>query len=143
MMTNEDRTAALAKFHEAAKRLYEARPDWVTFYHGVFGVEGLLYHYFPDPADRAVIERTDEYRSLAQALQRIRGEKPQPGDANPAERVITVRVPKALHQTLLAEAKSRDTSLNKLCISKLLQTIESSGRVETANRAGSFSPRDF
>jgi hypothetical protein len=123
MMTNEDRTAALAKFHEAAKRLYEARPNWVTFYHGVFGVVGLLYHYFPDPADRAVIERTDEYRSLFQALQRIRGERPQSGDASPAERVITVRVPRSMHQTLLAEAKERGVSLNKLCVSKLLQTI--------------------
>jgi predicted HicB family RNase H-like nuclease len=139
-MTHDERMAALQKFYEASKRLYLAHPDWVAFYHGVFGIEGLLYHFFPEAGDRAYVETTDEYRTLFDALQRRRGVKPQSGDANQAERVITVRVPKALHQTLLAEAKSRDTSLNKLCISKLLQTIESSGRVETANRAGVCFP---
>ena len=39
-------------------------------------------------------------------------------------RVITVRLPKSLHEALRAEAHTRQTSMNQLCISKLLQIIE-------------------
>jgi predicted HicB family RNase H-like nuclease len=38
--------------------------------------------------------------------------------------VITVRLPKSLHESLRAEAHDRRTSMNKLCISKLLQVID-------------------
>jgi predicted HicB family RNase H-like nuclease len=45
---------------------------------------------------------------------------------NPDEptRVITVRLPKCLHEALRAEAHEHRTSMNKLCISKLLQFID-------------------
>jgi predicted HicB family RNase H-like nuclease len=38
--------------------------------------------------------------------------------------VITVRLPKSLHESLRAEAHDRRTSMNKLCISKLLQVVD-------------------
>ena len=38
-------------------------------------------------------------------------------------RVITVRLPKSLHESLKSEAHDKQTSMNKLCISKLLQVI--------------------
>jgi hypothetical protein len=38
--------------------------------------------------------------------------------------VITVRLPKSLHESLRAEAHDRHTSMNKLCISKLLQVVD-------------------
>jgi predicted HicB family RNase H-like nuclease len=37
---------------------------------------------------------------------------------------ITVRLPKSLHESLRAEAHDRKTSMNQLCISKLLQVID-------------------
>ena len=45
-------------------------------------------------------------------------EKPEP------TRVITVRMPQSLHEALQAEAHAHQTSMNKLCISKLLQVID-------------------
>ena len=39
-------------------------------------------------------------------------------------RVITVRLPASLHEALKDEAHQRKVSMNKLCISKLLQVIE-------------------
>ena len=39
-------------------------------------------------------------------------------------KVITVRMPKSLHEALRAEAHEHQTSMNKLCISKLLQFID-------------------
>ena len=40
-------------------------------------------------------------------------------------RVITVRLPRSMHEALRAEAYTEHTSMNKLCISKLLQKIGS------------------
>ena len=39
-------------------------------------------------------------------------------------RVVTVRLPKSLHESLRVEAFEHHTSMNKLCISKLLQIID-------------------
>ena len=39
--------------------------------------------------------------------------------------MITVRLPKSLHEALRDEAHEHRTSMNKLCISKLLQFIDS------------------
>ena len=38
--------------------------------------------------------------------------------------MITVRLPKSMHEYLRTEAHDLRTSMNKLCISKLLQVIE-------------------
>ena len=38
--------------------------------------------------------------------------------------MITVRLPKSLHESLRTEAHEKRTSMNKLCISKLLQMID-------------------
>ena len=45
------------------------------------------------------------------------------GSKNEATRVITVRLPESLHEALKAEASDHNTSMNKLCISKLLQVL--------------------
>jgi hypothetical protein len=44
-----------------------------------------------------------------------------PVEETPREptRVITVRLPKSLHESLKIEAHARNTSLNQLCIAKL------------------------
>jgi hypothetical protein len=39
--------------------------------------------------------------------------------------MITIRLPKSLHDSLKEEADELNLSINKLCISKLLQRIES------------------
>jgi hypothetical protein len=48
----------------------------------------------------------------------------QPCSSFEPTRVITVRLPKSLHESLRAEAHEKRTSMNKLCISKLLQFID-------------------
>jgi len=39
-------------------------------------------------------------------------------------RVITIRLPRSMHDALKTEAHEHETSMNKLCISKLLQFID-------------------
>ncbi len=46
------------------------------------------------------------------------------GEDNKPTRVITVRLPRSLHEALKDEAKNRSTSLNQLCVAKLLQVID-------------------
>lgn len=41
-----------------------------------------------------------------------------------ATAVITVRLPVSVHAALKSEAHRHETSLNKLCISKLLQPLQ-------------------
>ena len=55
----------------------------------------------------------------------MRSQDPSKGDASEPERMITIRLPKSLHDSLKEEADEMNLSINKLCISKLLQRIES------------------
>lgn len=51
-------------------------------------------------------------------------ENPQATQSNETLRVITVRVPMSLHQSLKDQAAAHGTSMNQLCIAKLLLEIE-------------------
>ena len=53
----------------------------------------------------------------------LRNKKASSGGKNEVTRVITVRLPESLHEALKAEAVDHKTSMNKLCISKLLQAL--------------------
>jgi predicted HicB family RNase H-like nuclease len=68
-------------------------------------------------------EKTGEYSEIQQMLAKLR-ERTAGADGREPTRVITVRLPKSLHETLKAEAHDRKTSMNQLCISKLLQVID-------------------
>jgi predicted HicB family RNase H-like nuclease len=48
-------------------------------------------------------------------------------------RVITVRLPKSIHEALRAEAHSRQISMNKLCITKLLRTLDQLAEAEESS----------
>jgi hypothetical protein len=47
-----------------------------------------------------------------------------------AQRVVTVRMPSSLHETLKSEADALRVSINTLCISKLMKLIDGEGRRE-------------
>jgi predicted HicB family RNase H-like nuclease len=57
-------------------------------------------------------------------LTRLRAQGVPPSDSTEPIQMITVRLPKSIHDALLKEAARYGTSMNKLCISKLLQVIE-------------------
>src|SRR5205814_6989364 len=70
-------------------------------------------------------EKTNEYAEVQQMLAKLRVEGPPvPEDKEPT-RVITVRLPKSLHEFLQVEAHEKCTSMNQLCISKLVQWLDS------------------
>jgi predicted HicB family RNase H-like nuclease len=111
--------------YRIADELYRQHPDWVTFFREVLGLDGLVRQVYNSPETLAEFEQSDEYQQIQQMLAKLR-ERGIEATNNPKEptRVITVRMPKSLHEALRAEAHGRHTSMNKLCISKLLQVVD-------------------
>jgi hypothetical protein len=108
----------------AAQVLYEKDPDWVTFFREVLGVEGVVRKAFPTADELMAFERSSEYDQIQNWIVKLR-EKRSPAELeSEPTRVITVRLPRSLHEYLKVEAHGLHCSMNKLCISKLLQVID-------------------
>ena len=107
-----------------ADELYHQNPDWVTFFREVLGVEGAARRMFPAPDEFLVFEQSEEYAEIQQMVAKLRENNRAQAQGSEPTRVITVRLPKSLHESLRTEAHERRTSMNKLCISKLLQVID-------------------
>ena len=107
-----------------ANEMFHQQPDWITFFREVLGVDGLLRKLFASPEELAAFEKTAEYSEIQLLLARLRERTGAAADGKEPTRVITVRLPKSLHEALKTEAHDRKTSMNQLCISKLLQVID-------------------
>ena len=107
-----------------ANEMFHQQPDWITFFREVLGVDGLLRKLFNSPEELAAFEKTPEYAEIQLLLARLRERTGAAADGKEPTRVITVRLPKSLHEALKTEAHDRKTSMNQLCISKLLQVID-------------------
>jgi predicted HicB family RNase H-like nuclease len=120
-IAHEERRAAA---HRIAGEMFSQTPDWITFFREVLGVDGLVRKLFASPEELAAFEKTPEYAEIQLMLARLRERSGAQADGKEPTRVITVRLPKSLHESLRTEAHDRQTSMNQLCISKLLQVIE-------------------
>ncbi len=107
-----------------AAEMFQQQPDWISFFREVLGVDGLVRKLFTNPDDLAAFEKTAEYEEIQQMLAKLRERSGALDNGKEPTRVITVRLPKSLHESLRAEAHDRKTSMNQLCISKLLKVIE-------------------
>ncbi len=99
--------------------------DWETFFRGMMGTGGVVEQLFPGREQRSAFKQMPEYHEIQRIMARLRDQlnkrsKPE----REVTRVITVRLPESLHHALMAEAGDMKTSMNKLCISKLLQVID-------------------
>ena len=109
--------------YKVAHELFGKDPDWVTFFREVLGLEGAARRTYPEASSLAEFEKTEEYCEIQQMLAKLR-ERNGPGSTTEPTRVITVRLPQSLHEALRTEAHEKKTSMNKLCISKLLQNVD-------------------
>jgi predicted HicB family RNase H-like nuclease len=110
-------------FHRA-QSLFEKDPDWVTFFREVLGVEGVVRRAFPSLEELTAFERSSEYDQIQNWIVKLREKRSASDTESEPTRVITVRLPRSLHEYLKIEAHDLHTSMNKLCISKLLQVID-------------------
>lgn len=108
---------------DAAQALYAQQPDWVSFYRQVFARGGVVRRMFPTPESLAEFERTETYVQLQRMLAQLRADSRGPSQRGSQTSVITVRIPRAVYENIRKEAYELETTINQLCISKLLQVI--------------------
>jgi predicted HicB family RNase H-like nuclease len=107
-----------------AGELYRQTPDWVVFFREILGLDGIVRRMFKTAEELTAFEKTAEYEEIQHMIAKLRERTTVQTDEKEPTRVITVRLPKSLHESLRTEAHERRTSMNKLCISKLLQVID-------------------
>jgi predicted HicB family RNase H-like nuclease len=108
---------------QVAENLYRQDPDWVTFFREVLGIEGAVRRGFPSFDELTRFEQSEEYENIQKMLVKLREKRTTTDTETEPTRVITVRLPKSMHEYLRTEAHDLRTSMNKLCISKLLLVI--------------------
>ncbi len=131
MIQQEGFSGRCQKVLQVAKELYLSKPDWVTFFRETLGVNGAARSVFKTQAEYVSFEQCSEYNEIQQMVANLRNRKIPGNGSNEPTRVITVRLPESLHEALKAEASDHNTSMNKLCISKLLQVL-----IEASKPAG-------
>ena len=94
---------------------------------------------FASLEELAAFERSQEFEQIQKWLVKLREQRNATDTESEPTRVITVRLPKSMHEYLRTEAHDLRTSMNKLCISKLLQVIEQD--LIPAERTGSTPER--
>jgi len=131
---------------QVAERLYAMQPEWVVFFHEVLGVNGIVRRTFSDPASLVRFECSPQYariRELIDALRNRQRNETQNGNSpRISQRIVTVRMPKEIHETLKAEANQMRVSVNTLCISKLINLLDSKKRAELAARSRGETDRE-
>lgn len=103
-----------------AEEAFAKTGSWVVFFREILGAEGAIAELFADPDERSRFIAGPEFATLHTMLAAIRSQDDSKSDAAEPERMITIRIPRSLHQMLAKESESCDLSINKLAISKLL-----------------------
>ncbi len=98
--------------------------SWVVFYRAVLGPDGVARRTFPTEATFEAFERMPQHGELQEMLAAMRSQDTSKGDSIEPEKMITIRLPESLHRALTNESNAMALSINKLCISKLLQPVE-------------------
>lgn len=110
--------------YRAAETLFRTDPDWPKFFREILGVKGIVRRTFEEDGELAYFMQTPEYANIQQMLTKLRERWAVIAPSEDQNRMITIRLPASVHLSLLDEAKQMKTSMNKLCISKLLQIVD-------------------
>lgn len=109
---------------QIAMDLFDTQADWVSFFRQILGAKGVVWQMFQSQADREAFERTVEYAEIQHMVARLRKRGDTNLEVDEPFKVITVRLPKSMREALQEEAKALGTTMNQLCISKLLQLVD-------------------
>lgn len=112
---------------QVAEDLHAMEPDWVVFFSEMLGVDGHVRRAFPAADALAAFECTPEYARIREMLDDLRSRQAE-SPKRETRRVVTVRMPRSLHETLKAEARQLHMSINELCISKLIRILDEKDR---------------
>ncbi len=110
--------------HRAKELLSDEGTDWAKFFREILGVNGIIHQIYSTQESLAQFQRSGEYQEILQMLEELQNRNSQASIAEDPIRVITVRLPQSVHESLQKEAHAHQTSMNKLCISKLVRAID-------------------
>jgi hypothetical protein len=127
---------------ETATELFGVAPTWTAFYREVLGGDGISRALFEGADETREYESSDEHTKVLEMLTVLRSRDLPENDPHEQQRMITVRIPKSLHDAICDEANMLEVSVNKLCISRLLQKVDpamipSSAQKRRGRRPGS------
>jgi len=117
-------THASSAVLQVAERLYAMDPEWVVFFREVLGVEGIVRRTFSDHESLVRFECSPQYARIREMLDNLRSRQHDRPSDRESQRVVTVRMPRSLHETLKNEAGLLRVSVNTLCISKLIKLLD-------------------
>jgi predicted HicB family RNase H-like nuclease len=112
-----------------AERLHAMNPEWVVFFREILGIDGVVRRSFRTADGMRAFECSPEYARIKEMLDdlRQRPTAPAAGDRE-VQRVVTVRMPRSLHESLKNEADDLRVSINTLCIAKLMKLLDAQDR---------------
>lgn len=129
-------THAATAVLQVAERLHGMNPEWVVFFREVLGVDGIVRRTFSDPDALMRFECSPQYARIRELLDGLRARQNDQASVREAQRIVTVRMPRSLHETLKSEAEEMRVSVNTLCISKLMKLLDEQERRDMAGRRG-------
>ena len=109
---------------ETATELFGVAPTWTAFYRETLGGDGVSRALFTEAEEARDYEASDEHSKVMEMLTVLRSRDLPENDPHEQQRMITVRIPKSLHDSICDEANALAVSVNKLCISRLLQKVD-------------------
>ncbi|GIW97964.1 MAG: hypothetical protein KatS3mg111_1297 [Pirellulaceae bacterium] len=109
---------------DIANDLFGHAPTWVCFYRELMGTDGFIRRLFPDDNEFGSFLRSDQYHQIQLMLTALRGRDLPENDPHDPQRMITVRLPKSLHEAMCEEAERLNISVNRLCITRMLQLLD-------------------
>ncbi len=126
---------------DIANDLFSNAPTWVCFYRELLGGAGVLHELFRESNDLGSFLRTDQHHQIQGMLTALRSRDLPESDPNDPQRMITVRLPKSLHEAMCEEATRLNISVNRLCISRMLQLLDPAMIPETNSKPRGRKPR--
>ena len=126
---------------DVANELFGNAPTWVCFYRELLGGSGLVHTIFNNNTDLGAFLRTEQYHQIQLMLTALRSREMPENDPNDPQRMITVRLPKSLHEAMCEEAGRLNISVNRLCISRMLQLLDPKMIPETTSKPRGRKPR--
>ena len=101
----------------------------------------MLHELFQTNDDFGAFLRTEQHHQIQLMLTALRSRDLPENDPNDPQRMITVRLPKSLHEAMCDEAIRLNISVNRLCISRMLQLLDPKMIPETNSKPRGRKPR--
>ena len=121
--TFDDRCAQVVSH---ATELFGVAPTWAAFYREILGCEGIIRTAFPDSPSMERYEQSDQHSKVLEMLTVLRSRDLPENDPTESQRMVTIRMPKSLYDVICEEANELKISVNKLCISRVMQRLDRS-----------------